>query len=157
VLDAGGQVRAFEREDGASNARFEIAFGNAHGALALGMGPRALMERAEQQPIFIDAVAGAIGGALVPAPGGVLVRSADGELVGALGVTGDSSDNDEAAAVDAIRAVGLEPVTGRTRQAAQAFATAVADRDCDRSPDPSGHHRIRFKPDCDRLTKLASI
>jgi uncharacterized protein GlcG (DUF336 family) len=112
VLDAGGQVRAFEREDGASNARFEIAFGKAHGALALGMGSRALMERAEQQPYFIDAVAGAIGGALVPVPGGVLVRAADGELVGALGVTGDSSDNDEAAAVDAIRAVGFEPITG---------------------------------------------
>jgi uncharacterized protein GlcG (DUF336 family) len=112
VLDAGGQVRAFEREDGASNARFEIAFGKAHGALALGMGSRALMERAEQQPYFIDAVAGAIGGALVPVPGGVLVRAADGEWVGALGVTGDSSDNDEAAAVDAIRAVGFEPVTG---------------------------------------------
>jgi uncharacterized protein GlcG (DUF336 family) len=69
VLDAGGQVRAFEREDGASNARFEIAFGKAHGALALGMGSRALMERAEQQPYFIDAVAGAIGGALVPGAG----------------------------------------------------------------------------------------
>ena len=61
VLDAGGQVRAFEREDGASNARFEIAFGKANGALALGMGSRSLMARAEQQPYFIGAVAGAIG------------------------------------------------------------------------------------------------
>jgi uncharacterized protein GlcG (DUF336 family) len=112
VLDAGAQVRAFEREDGASNARFEIAFGKANGALALGMGSRALMVRAEQQPYFIGAVAGAIGGALVPVPGGVLVQTAAGELIGAVGVTGDSSDNDEAAAVDAIEAAGLVAVTG---------------------------------------------
>jgi len=112
VLDAGGQVRAFEREDGASNARFEIAFGKANGALALGMGSRALMARAEQQPYFIDAVAGAIGGSLIPVPGGVLVQTQDGELIGAVGVTGDTSDNDEAAAVDAIEAVSLVPITG---------------------------------------------
>jgi uncharacterized protein GlcG (DUF336 family) len=112
VLDAGGQVRAFEREDGASNARFEIAFGKANGALALGMGSRALMARAEQQPYFIDAVAGAIGGALIPVPGGVLVQTEEGELIGAIGVTGDTSDNDEAAAVDAIKAAGLVPITG---------------------------------------------
>jgi uncharacterized protein GlcG (DUF336 family) len=104
VLDAGGQVRAFEREDGASNARFEIAFGKANGALALGLGSRALMARAEQQPYFIAAVTAAIGGSLVPVPGG--------ELIGALGITGDTSDNDEAAAVDAIEAVGLVAVTG---------------------------------------------
>jgi uncharacterized protein GlcG (DUF336 family) len=112
VLDAGGQVRAFEREDGASNARFEIAFGKANGALALGMGSRALMTRAEQQPYFIGAVAGAIGGALVPVPGGVLVQTGDGEVIGAVGVTGDTSDNDEAAAVDAIQAAGLVALTG---------------------------------------------
>jgi len=111
VLDAGGQVRAFEREDGASNARLEIAFGKANGALALGMGSRGLMARAEQQPYFIGAVAAAIGGALVPVPGGVLVQSADGEVIGAVGVTGDTSDNDEAAAVDAIEAAGLRAVT----------------------------------------------
>jgi uncharacterized protein GlcG (DUF336 family) len=112
VLDAGGQVRAFEREDGASNARFEIAFGKANGALALGMGSRAIMARAEQQPTFINAVAGAIGGALIPVPGGVLVQTTDGEVIGAVGITGDTSDNDEAAAVDAIEAASLVPVTG---------------------------------------------
>jgi uncharacterized protein GlcG (DUF336 family) len=112
VLDAGGQVRAFEREDGASNARFQIAFGKANGALALGTGSRALMARAEQQPYFIAAAAAAIGGALVPVPGGVLVQTPDGELIGAIGITGDSSDNDEAAAVDAIEAAGLVAVTG---------------------------------------------
>jgi uncharacterized protein GlcG (DUF336 family) len=112
VLDHGGQVRAFEREDGASNARFEIAFGKAHGALAMGVGSRALMSRAEQQPYFIAAAGAAIGGALVPVPGGVLVQSTDGELLGALGITGDTSDNDEAAAVDAIEAAGLVAITG---------------------------------------------
>lgn len=107
VLDAGGHVTAVEREDGSSNKRFEIAFGKAHGALALGMGSRGLMERAEQQPYFIAAATSAIGGALVPVPGGVLVRDAAGQVVGAVGVSGDSSDNDETVAVAGIEAAGL--------------------------------------------------
>ncbi|HEY9314493.1 GlcG/HbpS family heme-binding protein [Williamsia sp.] len=106
VLDSGGYVIAAEREDESSNGRFEIAFGKAHGALALGMGSRSLMARAEAQPYFIAAATSAVGGALVPVPGGVLVR--DGAtLVGAVGVTGDTSDNDEAAAVAGIRAAGF--------------------------------------------------
>ncbi len=111
VLDAGGHVIAAEREDGASNRRFEIAFGKAHGAISLGLGSRALMARAEQQPFFIASVTSAIGGALVPVPGGVLVRDATGALLGAVGITGDSSDNDEAAAVAAIKEAGLTPQT----------------------------------------------
>jgi uncharacterized protein GlcG (DUF336 family) len=107
VLDAGGHVTAFEREDGASNQRFEIAFGKAHGALALGLGSRALKARAEQEPYFIAAATSAVGGALVPVPGGVLVRNADGDCVGAVGVSGDISDNDEAAAVAGIESTGL--------------------------------------------------
>ena len=78
VLDAGGHVVAVEREDGSSMKRFEIGFGKAHGALSLGMGSRSIMGRAEQQPYFIAAVTSAVGGALVPVPGGVLVRDADG-------------------------------------------------------------------------------
>lgn len=109
VLDAGGHVVAAEREDGASNKRFEIAFGKAHGALALGIGSRALMARAEQQPHFIIAATAAVGGALIPVPGGVLVRDQSGILVGAVGVSGDSSDNDEMAAVVAIGATGMCP------------------------------------------------
>jgi uncharacterized protein GlcG (DUF336 family) len=70
------------------------------------------MTRAEQQPYFVAAVTSAIGGALVPVPGGVLVRNDHGDTIGAVGVTGDSSDNDEAAAVAGIRAAGLDPVTG---------------------------------------------
>lgn len=107
VLDAGGHVVAAEREDGSSMKRFEIAFGKAHGALSLGMGSRSIMARAEQQASFVAAVTAAVGGALVPVPGGVLVKDADGAVLGAVGVTGDTSDNDEAAAVAGIEGAGL--------------------------------------------------
>jgi uncharacterized protein GlcG (DUF336 family) len=112
VLDAGGHVVAVEREDGSSVGRVDIARGKAHGAVSLGMGSRALMSRAEQQPFFIAAVTAAVGGSLVPVPGGVLVRNQQGELLGAVGVTGDTSDNDEAAAVAAIESLGLTAETG---------------------------------------------
>ena len=107
VLDAGGHVVAVEREDGSSMKRFEIGLGKAHGALSLGMGSRSLMERAEEQPSFIAAVTAAVGGALVPVPGGVLVRDGHGALLGAVGITGDTSDNDESAAVAGIESAGL--------------------------------------------------
>ena len=112
VLDAGGHVLAAEREDGSSTKRFEIAFGKAHGAISLGMGSRALMDRAEQQPYFIAAAASAIGGSLVPVPGGVLVRDGDGVLLGAVGVSGDSSDHDEEAAVAGVEMADLTPQPG---------------------------------------------
>lgn len=108
VLDAGGHVKAFERQDGASNLRFEIAHGKAYGALGLGIGSRALMARAEDQPWFVAAVNGVFGGALVPVPGGVLVRTSDGELIGVVGVSGDASDNDELVAVAGIEAAGFD-------------------------------------------------
>ncbi|MEW1920016.1 GlcG/HbpS family heme-binding protein [Pseudarthrobacter oxydans] len=107
VLDAGGHVTAAVRQDGASNNRFEIAQGKAYGALALGMGSRAIMERAEQQAYFIAAATAALGGRLIPVPGGVLVRDEDGGIKGAVGISGDSSDNDETAAATAIEAAGL--------------------------------------------------
>ncbi len=106
VLDAGGHLLAAEREDGSATKRFEIAHAKAHGAVALGMGTRALMERAEQQAYFV-AAAGSVAGPMVPVPGGVLVRDADGVLVGAVGVSGDVSDQDEAAALAGIEAAGL--------------------------------------------------
>lgn len=112
VLDAGGNVTAFEREDGASNLRFQIAHGKAYGALGIGIGSRALMARAEQQPYFIAAVGAAFGGALVPVPGGILVRDDDGATIGAVGITGDNSDNDELAGVAGIEAAGLTAITG---------------------------------------------
>ena len=111
VLDAGGNVKAFDREDGASNLRFEIAHGKAYGALGLGMGSRAIMERAEKQPSFMVAVTATFGGRLVPVPGGVLVIHEASGIIGAVGVTGDLSDNDEAAAVAGIEAAGLIPRT----------------------------------------------
>jgi uncharacterized protein GlcG (DUF336 family) len=109
VLDAGGHVVSVEREDGSSNNRFEIAFGKAYGALALGMGSRSLMARAEQQAYFITAAAAAIGGRLVPVPGGVLVKDDSGSVVGCVGVSGDTSDNDELAAMARITSASLVP------------------------------------------------
>jgi uncharacterized protein GlcG (DUF336 family) len=111
VLDAGGHVVAAERQDGSSNKRFEVAYGKASGALALGMGSRALMARAEQQPYFIAAVSRSVG-ALVPVPGGVLVKDDEGALVGAVGISGDTSDNDESAALAGITSAGLSGETG---------------------------------------------
>jgi uncharacterized protein GlcG (DUF336 family) len=112
VLDAGGYVIAAERQDGSSIGRFNIAFGKAYGALSLGIGSRALMSRAEQQAYFIDAARSAVGGSLVPVPGGVLVRDCSGLLVGAVGVSGDASDNDESVAIAGIEAVSLHPEAG---------------------------------------------
>jgi len=107
VLDAGGHVKAFEREDGASPGRFPIAHGKAYGAVMLGIAGKAQMARAENQAFFMDAVNGVFGGHVVPVPGGVLLRDAKGNVIGAVGVTGDTSDNDAAAAVAAIEAAGL--------------------------------------------------
>ncbi|UWR23650.1 heme-binding protein [Sulfitobacter sp. S190] len=107
VLDAGGHVIAFEREDGAAPGRFAIAHGKAYGAVMLGMAGTAQMARAEQQAYFMAAVNGVYGGQVVPVPGGVLLRSAKGEVVGAVGVTGDTSDNDATAAMAGIEAAKL--------------------------------------------------
>ncbi|MBL25980.1 MAG: glcg protein [Rhodospirillaceae bacterium] len=107
VLDKGGHLKAFEKQDGASNLRFELAFGKANGALAMGIGSRALFQRAEQQPYFVNAVNALADGALVPVPGGVLIKDAGGAIMGAVGVTGDTSDNDETCAIAGIGAVGL--------------------------------------------------
>lgn len=107
VLDAGGHVLAFEREDGAPPGRFAIAHGKAYGSVMLGMPGSAQIARAEAQPYFIAAVNGVYGGQLVPVPGGVLVKDGTGAVLGAVGVTGDTSDNDAAVARAGIEAVGL--------------------------------------------------
>ncbi len=107
LLDTGGHVKAFEREDGASPGRFAIAHAKAYGAVMLGLGGRAQLARAEAQPFFMAAINGVFGGQVVPVPGGVLVRDAKGNVLGAVGVTGDTSENDAAAAVAAIEAAGL--------------------------------------------------
>lgn len=107
VLDAGGHVLAFEREDGAAPGRFGIAQGKAFGAVMLGMAGRAQMARAEAQAYFMAAVNGVYGGQVVPVPGGVLLRQ-NGTVIGAIGVTGDSSDNDADAALAGAHAAGLD-------------------------------------------------
>ena len=106
VLDAGGHLLAFAREDGASPGRFEIARGKAYGAVMLGMPGSAIFARAEQQPYFVAALNGAYDGKFIPVPGGVLVMQGDA-VVGAVGVTGDTSDNDAAVAVAGIEAAGF--------------------------------------------------
>ncbi|WP_062221845.1 GlcG/HbpS family heme-binding protein [Aureimonas sp. D3] len=106
VLDAGGAMVALERQDGASRMRPDIAIGKANGAVQMGMGSRALWKRAEEQPYFIQSMNALAGGSLVPVPGGVLIRQ-DGAILGAVGITGDTSDNDETAAVAGIEAAGL--------------------------------------------------
>ncbi len=107
VLDAGGHLKAFERQDGASNGRFEIARGKANGALEMGLGSRALYQRAETQAYFLLAVGRNFEHGLIPVPGGVLVRDRKGDVIGAVGISGDNSDNDEAAAIAGIEAAGF--------------------------------------------------
>ena len=108
VLDAGGHPVAFARQDGSSNLRFKIAQGKAYGAISLGMGSRAIFERAQQQPYFVDSLNTMVDGAMVPVPGGALVLDADGKIIGGVGVTGDTSDNDEIACVAGIEAAGFK-------------------------------------------------
>lgn len=106
VLDAGGHLIAFQRQDGASMLRFEIAFGKAHGALAVGVGSREISRMAADRPPLLLGLLGVTGGRIVPVPGGVLIRR-DGEVVGAVGITGDTSDNDEHCAIVAVEQTGL--------------------------------------------------
>jgi uncharacterized protein GlcG (DUF336 family) len=107
VLDARGAMKCFAAQEGTSLKRGEVAHGKAHGALALGMGSRSLHKRVREQAYFIAAVSHVVGGALVPVPGGVLIRDRAGALLGAVGISGDTSDNDEAAAMAGIAAAGL--------------------------------------------------
>ena len=104
VLDVRGVPKAYAAEDGTALRRYVIAHGKAYGALAMGVGSKTLGLRAVERPHFVGAVNGAIGGAMVPVAGGVLLR-VDGKIVGCVGVTGDSSDNDELAARAGIAAV----------------------------------------------------
>jgi len=107
VVDAGGHCKAFERQDGAAPGRFAVADAKANAAVMLGMPTSKLMARAEQQAYFVNALNGAYGGRIMPVPGGVLVKDKRGNIIGAVGVTGDTSDNDALAAVAGIEAAGL--------------------------------------------------
>ena len=112
VLDARGCVKASLAQDGTSLMRGEVAYGKAYGALAMGMGSRALFQRAQEQPYFVDAISTMARGAMIPVPGGVLIHDASGALLGAVGISGDTSDNDEICAVAGIEAAGLKANAG---------------------------------------------
>ena len=110
VLDTGGHVKAFEREDGASPGRFDMARTKAYGAVMTGFPGSLQKARAEEQAYFMTALNGAFGGQVLPVPGGVIVKDGRDRIVGAVGVTGDTSENDAEAAVAGITAAGLTPV-----------------------------------------------
>ena len=112
VLDAGGHMVALKREDRSGIMRVEIATGKAWGALGVGAGSRMMFERSEKQPVFVNAVAAASGGRMIPVPGGVIIRGGSGDIIGAVGISGDVSDQDEACAVAGIEAAGLKAQTG---------------------------------------------
>ena len=112
VLDQRGSLKAAVAQDGTSLLRDKVAHGKAFGALALGMGSRALFGRAQEQPYFIQSANALAGGALVPVPGGVLIRNGSGDVIGAVGISGDTSDNDEACAVAGIEAAGCRADPG---------------------------------------------
>jgi uncharacterized protein GlcG (DUF336 family) len=111
VLDAGGQIKVVKRDDGSSLLRFEIAMGKAWGTLGMGFGGREIARRAVKQAGFYSALSDMSGGRMVPVPGGVLIKS-DGEIIGTVGISGDTSDNDETCAVYGIRSADLTPDTG---------------------------------------------
>lgn len=112
VLDARGCVKASAAQDGTSLMRGEVAHGKAYGAIALGIGSRAIFERAQQQAFFISAVNTLAQGRIVPVPGGILFNDASGALLGAIGISGDTSDNDEACCMAGIAAAGLKANVG---------------------------------------------
>ena len=112
VVDARGALIAFAAEDGTSLKRDAIARGKADGAIALGISSRAIAKMAVDRPHFVAAVTHAVGGSLVPVPRGVLIRDQAGAIIGAVGISGDTSDNDEIAAVAGIEGAGLKADIG---------------------------------------------
>jgi uncharacterized protein GlcG (DUF336 family) len=112
VLDAGGHLKVAKREDGSSLLRSEIAMGKAWGVLGMGFGGRELARRAARAPQFFTALTELAGGRMVAAAGGVLIRNAAGDIMGAIGISGDLSEKDEACAIAGIAAAGLVADTG---------------------------------------------
>jgi len=112
VLDSGGHLVAFKREDKSGILRFDIAYGKAWGALGMGFGSRTLAGRAAKTPQFFTMLAAASHGRMVTNPGGVLIKDASGAIVGACGISGDTSDKDEMCAVAGIEAAGLKADPG---------------------------------------------
>ncbi|MFL9825642.1 GlcG/HbpS family heme-binding protein [Rhodoplanes sp. SY1] len=109
VLDAGGHTVVLKREDGSGILRADIATGKAWGALGMGIASRTIRDRLRERIAFQSALAAASDGRFIPVPGGVLIRNAAGEVIGAVGISGDASDKDEYAAVTAVQRAGLTP------------------------------------------------
>ncbi len=109
VLDAGGNLVAFKREDGCGVLRFDVAFGKAWAALGMGMATRLIRDRMASRPAFQGALAAASDGRFIPVPGGVLILDPGGIAIGAVGINGDDSDKDEYCAIQAVKAAGLQP------------------------------------------------
>lgn len=107
VLDAGGKLIAVQSEDGSGLTRFDIAFGKAYGALGMGISSRLIRDRLSERHAFQSAIAVASGGQFIPVPGGVLVENTEGITLGAVGISGDTSDKDEYCAIEAIKFAGL--------------------------------------------------
>ena len=114
VLDPGGHLIAYKRQDGAGIVRFEIAFGKAWGSLGMGFGSRELSRRANKLPTFFSMLSVTTGGRLVASPGGVLVIGKEKQVLGAVGISGDIGDNDEACAIAGVLAAGFVP-TGKSQ------------------------------------------
>ncbi|MBZ0140633.1 MAG: heme-binding protein [Pseudorhodoplanes sp.] len=112
VLDAGGHLVAFKREDKSGILRFDIATGKAWGALGMGFGTRELAARAQKTPHFVSALTGIAQGRLVPVAGGVLIRNAQGAVIGAAGISGDTSERDEMCVIAGVEAAGLRAEPG---------------------------------------------
>lgn len=108
VVEPGCKVKAFQKEDGCSMMRFEMAVGKAYASLALGRSSKLVRQRNDEKPAFIKFLIGASDGQIFPEGGGRLIRDADGEVIGAVGVTGDTEDRDEELAAHAIHAAGLK-------------------------------------------------
>lgn len=109
ALDAGGKLIAMQSEDGSGLLRYDVAFGKAWGALGMGISSKLIRDRLSERPTFQTALANASDGRLIPVPGGVLVETADGITIGAIGISGDTSDKDEYCAIQAIKVAGLHP------------------------------------------------
>lgn len=108
IMEPGAVIKAFRKEDGSSMMRFEMASGKAYAALALGRSSSLVRVRAEQRPLFMDFLFKASEDRIFAEGGGMLIRAADGELLGAVGVTGDTQERDEELAAHGIRAAGLK-------------------------------------------------
>jgi uncharacterized protein GlcG (DUF336 family) len=113
VLDLGGHLVALKRSDGSEYLRPPIAIGKAWGSLGMGHAGRVLAERAAKMPVFFGALSDMSGGRMVPLPGGVLARNAEGTIIGAVGVSGDTADNDDLAAIAGVTGAGLQADYGQ--------------------------------------------